>query len=831
MTPLLIAAALLVQAAAVEGRVLVAGSDTPVAGAEVRIDALGLATHTGDDGAFFLPRVAQGRWTVRAAAPGLEAVEVGVIVPAAGAVRVEFSLPRRTVRARLIGRVVDAATGGGIPGAEIGVVGGATSSSDGEGRFELVVARAGATRVRAWAYGYDPTDTLLEASTAAVPVEVRLRPRPFGLQPIAVRATASSRGGAAERQLFDLEPRPGVIGMARLEISEIPVMVERDVLRALQALPGVVQINDLSAQLHVRGGGPDQNLFLLDGARVFAPYHMFGMFGAFNADAVSRVQFFRGDLAARHGGALSSVVEIEQRDDLDGVVEMDAALGILSAGATARGVLPAGQGRWMVAGRKTTIGAVLAHTPLLAEGEDAFPFSFHDVQARLSFSPTPAHRLMGSLFGSDDRFRMFLLGDDGSLSSRWSNRVGSLRWLWDPGPDRSTTVVAWASRYDVDLGIGFGGETPTTRNVVDVRGVRLEAVRRGATGIRAGAELQTGAVLLRGGERPGGYVDGEYEAPYGWASAYAELEREIGPVRLAPGLRVELGEGRPDVLIAPRLAARLHLTDDLALTAGASRTHQALSTLRDDRYVIPGPPFWFAHAADAPVSTSDGVSIAMEGWTDRLWSFSFGAFGRRFRDLPVWRPAGDRTFDDLRWDHGGSAGAEAIVRRHGEGLHGWVSYGWSRTRLEGADGEEYLPVWDRSHAVDIAMFARAGRTSVSGRVVYGTGTPFWAQAGLEAAKFLAPGTGKIEERQDFPIWGEEQMRFPAYFRADVQVRYRAAWWGIDIEPYAGLLNLTARPNVLYYEYRPLDPPEGGRLEPRSPVLPPLVPSLGVDVRF
>ena len=385
-------------------------------------------------------------------------------------------------------------------------------------------------------------------------------------------------------------------------------------------------------------------------------------------------------------------------------------------------------------------------------------------------------------------------------------------------------------------GSAWATGSPTTRNDVDLRGFRVEAIHRGDTGVRVGAELQTGHVDLVGGDRPGGYIEGRYRRPFDWAAGYAEVERRIGPLRLAPGLRVARAPDRDAVYLAPRLSARVDLVADIALTMGLSRSYQALSTLRDDRYALPGPPLWFAHGSGAPVSRADGVSAAIEGWLGQLWSVSLSGFARRFDDLPAWRPAGDRRLDGIQWDDGTASGFEAVARRHGERLHGWLSYGHSRTRMTEVGGDPYYPTWDRSHAVDLAVFAELAGLTFGSRVVYGTGTPFWGRAGTEQAKFLAPGTGKIEDREGFPVWGGEQQRFPDYFRADLFARYRFRWGRLSVEPFVGVLNLTARPNVVYYDYvtrneAPLgQPPEiVARLEPEAVLV--SVPTLGFDIHF
>jgi hypothetical protein len=203
----------------------------------------------------------------------------------------------------LAGRVVDRNTGAPLAGAvvELPDTEGLRVWTDTAGHFHLPGV-SGTVRVRVWRLDYEPLDTLITVPTHQSEITLALSQRPIPLRGLTVRSEAERSSAEAERALFDREVLPGAVGISRREIREIPALGEPDLLRALQALPGVVALNDLSAQLHVWGGAPDQNLVLLDGARIFAPYHMFGIFGAFNTDAVERVEFFRTVLPARRGG-------------------------------------------------------------------------------------------------------------------------------------------------------------------------------------------------------------------------------------------------------------------------------------------------------------------------------------------------------------------------------------------------------------------------------------------------------------------------------------------------------------------------------------------------
>jgi len=99
------------------------------------------------------------------------------------------------------------------------------------------------------------------------------------------------------------------------QIKSIPAIGgEVDVIKAIQLLPGVQSGSEGSAGLYVRGGGPDQNLIMLDGVPLYSVNHALGFFSIFNADAIKNVTLYEGNFPARYGGRLSSIVDVRQKD-------------------------------------------------------------------------------------------------------------------------------------------------------------------------------------------------------------------------------------------------------------------------------------------------------------------------------------------------------------------------------------------------------------------------------------------------------------------------------------------------------------------------------------
>ena len=87
------------------------------------------------------------------------------------------------------------------------------------------------------------------------------------------------------------------------KIKAVPVLFgEADVIKALQLMPGVQSGSEGNSGLYVRGGGPDENLFLLDGVPLYNVSHLGGFFSAFNTDAIKNVTLYKGSFPARFGG-------------------------------------------------------------------------------------------------------------------------------------------------------------------------------------------------------------------------------------------------------------------------------------------------------------------------------------------------------------------------------------------------------------------------------------------------------------------------------------------------------------------------------------------------
>ena len=687
-------------------------------------------------------------------------------------------------------------------------------------------------RVVARRLGYADLDTLVAVPKTGGVVVLALERSAVELAPLTVKAERRMTSIELHRLVFDREVAVGAVGMTQAEIKAVPPMVETDVLRSLQALAGVSSVNDYSGELFVRGGGSDQVAVLIDGAPVFAPYHMFGLFGAFNADAVESTEFFRGSIPARYGGALSGVVAARQKTGSADGTHFAGGVSLLGVRFAADGSAPWGGIRWLAAGRKASVDIAQINVP----------YSFHDLNFSLEAFPADVHRLRLSVFASDDEFD-WGLSNRTSFTSDWANLATSATWSWVPDHRLSGEVTAYHSRYDGERTTGGTSFSPVTTNRISATGFRAGLTLRGdQIGGRAGIAAEAGPVALRSAGGPGGYVDGDISASYQHLSAFAEMEAWAGPVRIAPGVRAGSERRAGRNFLEPRLSVRLR-TSAFAVSASVDRTYQFLSVLRDAVALEPGAPMWFLHGPEAPASASDGASVSVDTWRGEEWTASVAGWTRRFRAAPYWRPVLTRDPSGVAYQDGRARGLEVMVQRHSGRVRGWMSYQWARAAFDAADGSEYAPQWDRRHELDAVLAADApGNVEVSLRATVGTGAPFWFPAGsYDALRFGSTqrargrelgGGSYMSYLDQLIIWSDTQGRLPLYARLDLSARRAFRWGSWDVIPYLAVVNAGNRENVLRYDFVGVRDDGGGPHQAfQHGRQMPLFPSIGIDFRF
>jgi hypothetical protein len=185
----------------------------------------------------------------------------------------------------------------------------------------------GMHRIKISALGFSKIDTLLNFKEG-LRIDFNLA------QGIKLKEVVVS---AEEKKKISEESQMSVINIPIQQIKDIPALLgEKDVLKVIQLMPGVQKGSEGSSGIYVRGGGPDQNLIILDDATVYNAYHLFGFFSLFNGDALKSVELVKGGFPASYGGRLSSVINMQMKEGNQEKFHGEAGIGLLAGAGGGR---------------------------------------------------------------------------------------------------------------------------------------------------------------------------------------------------------------------------------------------------------------------------------------------------------------------------------------------------------------------------------------------------------------------------------------------------------------------------------------------------------------
>jgi len=597
------------------------------------------------------------------------------------------------------------------------------------------------------------------------------------------------------------------IGVAQLEIAavkELPAVLEPDIFRSLQLLPGVKAASDYSSALYVRGGDPGQTMILIDRATVYNPTHVFGFFSAFNPDAVKDVRLYKGGFPASYGGRIGSVLDIYNKDGNRREFEAGLTLGLLASRAFAEG--PYSKGSWMIAIRRSTL------EPLLAVLDDVeyVPenFYFLDINGKLNLDLSPNNRFSLSFYVGGDILDLEFLGD-AELNLDYGNRTLNLNWTHLFSEKLFANFTFTTSRYHSTPTATFGGTTITQDNRI------FDFSFKSALEYRPNEKH-----YLEGGFW-GGYLDlpfsttfdGEESFSPSNRSAYmsAYLQETYNPTpqwTLQGGIRGTFFAAGSHLRLSPRLSAEYEPDSRLRLQASFGRYYQFKTLITSESFS--GFDFWLTTAEDVPPAYGDQYNLGAKTTLHSNFTLDTEVYYRTMRDLFVLDPfladpAGLPYSNYFVVGKGYARGAEAQLNKLRGRLNGFVAYTISKTsRLFpnlnlGLEGEPryYAPKYDRLHDfTGVANFELTRSWRLVGVFTFSTGQAYTnpqSQYRLVSAWYL---TG--EETTDVLLSpGLNQARLPAYHRLDIGATKTGRFFGFaDYELQLQVINAYARRNIL-----------------------------------
>lgn len=695
------------------------------------------------------------------------------------------------LKATLSGTVSDSLNGETLIGAAVQLVGPVTTGvSTNEYGFYSITVPAGEYMVKISYVGY-ATRSLTVALNGPKKLNMRM----------AAGALLKEVVIMGEQKGLDLaKPNIGVERMDMKDVEKLPMIFgERDVLKAIQLLPGVKSAGDGNAGFYVRGGSADQNLILLDEAPVYYASHLLGFFSTFNTNAIKDVQLYKGSMPAQYGGRLASVLDIRMKDGNDQRLGVSGNIGLISSNLTVEGPIKKEKASLIIAARRT-----YADLFLKLSGDEAISNNtlyFYDLNGKVNVRLGEKDKLFLSGYLGKDK-----LGLGSNMSVDWGNTTATARWnhLYSPRLFSNTSFIFSRFDYGIALKVGDAGFGITSK----IRDLNL--THEFSFYPQASNKWKFGFSTIRHSVTPGKVTGSTGSSASAvavqdqqtWENAvFASLDKTINArLTVNLGLRVSalsvLGKGdfhmfdqegelvntttykqgafvKTYINPEPRASMSYTLTEFSSVKASYARTTQNMHLLSNSG----GAGFssfmdrWISSTNNIKPQIGDQVS---GGWFRKLKGGAYEVSGEVYykwmRNQIDYRNGADVTTDpyvegSLLYGDGRAYGLELMARKNTGRLTGWVGYTLSRTerRIDGINnGDWYLARQDRAHDVSIVgTYALNDTWSFSALWTFNSGNAVTFPSG----KYL------VDDQVVFSYTERNGGRMPSYHRLDLSATW------------------------------------------------------------
>ncbi len=583
----------------------------------------------------------------------------------------------------------------------------------------------------------------------------------------------------------------GTIDLPVDNIKTLPALLgEVDILKTLQLLPGVLSSAEGNAGFYVRGGGPDQNLVLLDEAVVYNSGHMLGFFSVFNADAIKNTTLIKGGMPAYYGGRLSSVVDVQMKDGNNKNYAVTGGIGLIASRLTVEGPIQKEVSSFMVSARRT-YAFDLAQPALENSSFAGTNYYFYDLNTKVNYRFSDKDRLyLSGYFGRDVlNFASDLRGF--SFKMPYGNATGTLRWNHLFSDRLFMNVSAIYNDYD----FAFNG-SQSDFSVGVVSGVRdynakidFDFFPKPSHAIKFGANYTYHKMTPNLANATSGDVvfENDLEIKYAHEAAlYIQDDFKVSQrLSLNYGLRATLfslvGPYTSSITgkvfenlepvktftgIEPRISAKYSLDKTSSLKAGFTMNNQYIHLVSNSTSTLP-TDIWVP--SSEIVKPQKGIQYAL-GYFKNLANDKYETSVEvYYKDLKNQIDYGENYVNDVAEDvendfvfgTGRSFGIELFLKKSKGDFNGWIGYTLAKTDRIFEDineGKRFNATYDRTHDLSVVFNYKVNpKWQFGGVFVYGTGNSFTPIKSLYI----------IENNLNVEYGGRNSARVEAYHRMDL----------------------------------------------------------------
>ena len=640
--------------------------------------------------------------------------------------------------------------------------------------------------------------------------------------------------GAEVIQIEDLTATPQLFG-------------ENDIVRSIQWLPGVKSESDASSSFQVRGGTSAQNLVLFDNAPIYNVGHVGGLFSTFNDDALAGATLYKGLLPAQFGGASSAVLDITGRTGNKQSYHGGATIGLLAAKGTFEGPIVKDKASFLITARRTYMDLFLKMVPDFRDNT----LYFYDINAKFDWTIGRRDQLFLTFFTGYDRTAV-----DKMVDIRWSNLMGSLKWLhhFNGGSNSQTTL--YYSGYGNDNGVDFVGMNLWYKGHIRQGSLRQDFTVNLGEPHQLKMGFQSSLINVKSAEwqvlNKYGKEERRAWENAAWVNGTFKFSEKL---TISAGLRLNLfsplggslyydldpdgniawyyNYGKNQIVtthkvLEPRASISIQPTELTSIKLGYARTSQNIHALRNQNTSTPFDRYAISSNLFKP-EIADQVSAGVYWMTpNQDYDFSMEGYYRKTDNVLDYRD-GKSFSSEIELERlilageGKSYGMEFCARKNLGRLTGWIAYtlAWSKTRIDGINnGNWYDANNDRRHDINIvAAYKLSSRWTINAAWVFNSGQAFTAPS----SKY------QIIDNWIYYYAERNGYRAPDYHRLDVSASWTKRGEKVTREWVFGIYNLYNRYNPFLINFE--DSENGARTRAIQYSLFGIVPSVSFNIKF
>jgi len=597
----------------------------------------------------------------------------------------------------------------------------------------------------------------------------------------------------------------GQIDLTTSKMKSLPVIFgEVDPLKTLQLFPGVTNAGEGNSGIYVRGGGPDQNLILLDDAVVYNTGHLFGFFSIFNGDAIKNTSLIKGGMPAQYGGRLSSVLDISMKDGNMKKFQAEGGIGSIASRLSIQGPIKKDKSSFMISGRRTYIDALVK--PFIKKGSQFYGsgYYFYDLNTKFNYRFSNKDRLYISGYFGRDVFDFKNNQRQFNVSIPWGNATMTARWnhVFDQKLFMNTTLLY--NDYDFALGalqnnfnftLSSGIRDLSLKTDFDHYLTPEHKLKYGAmfinhrfspsvvSGRQDSVVFQPNNAQLKYAREVGLYAQDDWDINdklklnYGlrWSGF-----QQVGPydryitdnngnrldsIQYARGQQLKFYHG-----LEPRATIRYSVDDVSSFKASITRNRQYIHLVSNAGTTLP-TDVWVPSTFRVKPQLSWQYSAGyFRNFKDNAWETSvelyYKSMDNQIEYKEGYTPSIKDPEEEFVFGKGWSYGAEFFINKTKGRFTGWVGYtlAWSWRQFPDLNkGNPYPAKYDRRHDLSVVgMYELNPKWKFSAVFVYATGNA----TSLPEKFYLVEG---VLTQQFSSI---NQYRLAPYHRLDLSATYQ-----------------------------------------------------------